>query len=210
MIRVLIADDHPIIRHGFRNIIEKAKGICVAAEASNGYETIEKIRNGKFDILTLDIQMPGLNGVQVLKQLKNENILIPTIVLSIYPEEQYAIRALKAGASGYLTKEAAGNELIEAIRKVACGKKYIGSSLASKLVEYLNTNLEDSPHELLSDREFSVLRYIASGKTVKEIAGKLNLSTNTVSTYRARILQKMNMHTNAELTHYAVKSKIVD
>ena len=185
MIRVLIADDHPIIRHGFRNIIEEEKDICVAAEASNGNEAIEKIRNERFDILTLDIQMPGLTGVQVLKQLKSENILIPTIMLSIYPEEQYAIRALKAGAAGYLTKEAAGNELIEAIRKVASGKKYIGSSLASKLVEYLNKNIENVPHESLSDREYTVLRYIASGKTVKEIAGELNLSTNSSSTYRA-------------------------
>ncbi|MFO7971640.1 MAG: response regulator transcription factor, partial [Desulfobacterales bacterium] len=162
-----------------------------------------------FDVILLDIAMPKKDGLAILKQLKQEKQELPVLVLSMYPEEQYAVRALKMGAAGYLTKITATDELIKAIKKVSAGKKYISNSLAEKLAHYLDTDTEKLPHESLSDREFQVMRMIASGKTVKKIADELSLSINTISTYRIRVLNKMKMMTNSELTYYSIKNQLV-
>lgn len=210
MIKILIADDHPVVRKGLKEIIEEIPDMAVRGEASTGQETLEKVRKGDFDIVVLDISMPGGNGLDILKQLKSEKPEISVLVLSMYPEEQYAVRVLRAGASGYLTKESAPEELIAAIRKAAKGGKYISSSLAEKLAFGLEIDAERPLHETLSDREYQVMRMIASGKTVKEIGEELFLSVKTISTYRSRILEKMKMRTNAELTHYALKHGLVE
>ncbi|HYA85966.1 MAG TPA: response regulator transcription factor [Nitrospirota bacterium] len=210
MIRILIADDHAIVRKGLKQILAETSDMVVTGEASNGYEVLEKVRNGHFDVLLLDISMPGRSGLDILKELKAERPKLPVLVLSMYPEEQYAIRVLKAGASGYLTKESAPDELVVALRKVAQGKKYVSPSLAEKLAFDLEMDTTKPLHEMLSDREYQVLCMVASGKTVGEIAENLSLSAKTISTYRARILDKMNMKNNAELTHYAIQNKLVD
>jgi DNA-binding NarL/FixJ family response regulator len=210
MINILIADDHAIVRKGLKQILAETSDMVVTGEASNGYEVLEKVRNGHFDVLLLDISMPGRSGLDILKELKAERPKLPVLVLSMYPEEQYAIRVLKAGASGYLTKESAPDELVVAMRKVAQGKKYVSPSLAEKLAFDLEMDTTKPLHEMLSDREYQVLCMIASGKTVGEIAENLSLSAKTISTYRARILDKMNMKNNAELTHYAIQNKLVD
>ncbi|MFC1539010.1 response regulator [Candidatus Latescibacterota bacterium] len=209
MIRILIADDHPLIRKGLGQIIEDATGLFIEGEASNGFEVLEKIQIKDFDVIILDISMPGLNGLEVLKQIKIVKPDIPVLILSMYSEEQYAIRALKAGASGYLTKESAPEELVSAIRKIINGGKYISSSLAEILAYDFLGEKNKMPHELLSDREFQVLFMIASGKTVSEIADELFLSVKTVSTYRSRLLGKMNLNNNTELVHYAFKNNII-
>lgn len=209
MIRILIADDHPVIRKGLVQIIEDATGLIIEDEASNGYEVLEKIRTNNFDVIILDISMPGLNGLEVLKQIKIIKSNLPVLILSMYPEEQYAIRALKAGASGYLTKESAPEELVKAILKITNGGKYISSSLAEILAFDFLGEKNKMAHELLSDREFQVMSMIASGKTVSEIADELSLSVKTVSTYRSRILSKMNLNNNAELTHYAFENNLI-
>lgn len=210
MINILIADDHTIVRKGLKQILAETQDMIVAGEASNGYEVMEKVRNNHYDVLLLDISMPGKSGLDILKELKMENPKLPVLVLSMYPEEQYAVRVLRAGASGYLTKESAPEELVVAMRKVARGKKYVSPSLAEKLAVDLEVDASKPPHETLSDREYQVLCMIASGKTVGEIAEKLLLSAKTISTYRARILEKMNMKNSAELTHYAIQNKLVD
>jgi two-component system invasion response regulator UvrY len=210
MIRIAIADDHPIVRAGMKQIISEASDLMVADEASNGHTLLSKIRKENFDVVILDITMPHMDGLDVLKQLKIEKPKLPVIVLSIHPEDQYALRVLKAGASGYVTKTSAPDELIDAIRKVSRGGKYISPSIAEKLAFQLDANFEEMPHEALSDREYQVLCLLASGKTVTEIADKLALSVKTVSTYRARILEKMGMKNTAELIHYAVQNKLVD
>lgn len=208
MIRILIADDYPVIRKGLGQIIEDAAGLIIEDEASNGYEVLEKIRTKDFDVIILDISMPGLNGLEVLKQVKIIKSNLPVLILSMYPEEQYAIRALKAGASGYLTKESAPEELVKAILKITNGGKYISSSLAEILALDFLGEKDKMAHELLSDREFQVMRMIASGKTVSEIADELSLSVKTVSTYRSRILGKMNLNNNAELIRYVYENKL--
>ena len=210
MIKVLIADDHAVVRKGLRQIISETTDIVVADEADNGHEVLEKISKKDYDVVVLDISMPGRSGLDVLKQIKKEKPGLSVLILSIYPEEQYAIRVLKTGASGYLTKDSAPDELISAIRKVSKGGKYITPSLAEKLAVHMNSDFEKPPHELLSNREYQVMRMIASGKTVGEIAELLSLSVKTISTYRSRILVKMNMKNNSELTHYAIKNKLVD
>jgi len=210
MINILIADDHTIVRKGLKQILAETQDMVVAGEASNGFEVMEKVRNNHYDVLLLDISMPGKSGLDILKELKMENPKLPVLVLSMYPEEQYAVRVLRAGASGYLTKESAPEELVVAMRKVARGKKYVSPSLAEKLAVDLEVDASKPPHETLSDREYQVLCMIASGKTVGEIAEKLLLSAKTISTYRARILEKMNMKNSAELTHYAIQNKLVD
>ncbi len=210
MIKILIADDHPVVRKGLKDIIEETPDMMVEDEASNGQETLEKVRKSDFDIVLLDISMPGRSGLEILKELKSEKPDLSVLILSIHPEEQYAVRVLKAGASGYLTKESAPDELIAAIRKASTGKKYISSSLAEKLALYLEIDAEKPLHETLSDREYEVMRMIASGKTITEIAEKLFLSVKTISTYRSRILEKMRMKSNAELTHYALKNRLVE
>ncbi len=209
MIKILIADDHTIVREGLKQIVSNAPGLLVTGEAANGQETLELVRKDNFDVILLDIAMPKKDGLAILKQLKQEKQDLPVLVLSMYPEEQYAVRALKMGAAGYLTKITATDELIKAIKKVSAGKKYISNSLAEKLAHYLDTDTEKLPHESLSDREFQVMRMIASGKTVKKIADELSLSINTISTYRIRVLNKMKMMTNSELTYYSIKNQLV-
>lgn len=210
MIRILIADDHTIVRKGLKQIISETSDMVVAGEAGDGQEVLNKIKKNGFDVVLLDISMPGRTGLDILRELKNEKPRLPVLVLSMYPEEQYAVRVLRAGASGYLTKESAPDELIAAIRRVSIGKKYVTPSLAEKLAVDLDVDSEKPIHETLSDREYQVMCMIASGKTVGEIAEKLALSVKTVSTYRARILDKMKMKNNAELTHYAIQNKLVN
>ena len=210
MIKIVIADDHPIVRAGLKQILADASDIKVVAEAGDGHEILKLIRKGGVDVVLLDITMPGLMGLDALKQMSVENPKLPILVLSMHPEEQYAIRVLKAGASGYLTKAAAPEQLIGAIRKVFRGGRYVSAALAEKLALGLQVGATGLPHENLSDREYQVLCLISSGKTVKEIAEELSLSEKTISTYRTRILEKMDMKSNAELTHYGIKNELVD
>ena len=210
MIKILIADDHAIVREGLKQIVEETSDMVVADEGSNGSEVLDKVRKNDYGVVVLDISMPGRGGLDILKELKALKPKLPVLVLSIHPEEQFAVRALRAGASGYLTKESAPEELIKAIRKISSGGKYISSSLAEKLAFELKVDTEKPLHEALSDREFQIMCMIASGKTVKEIANELMLSAKTISTYRSRVLDKMKMKSNAELTHYAIKYKLVD
>lgn len=213
MIKILIVDDHAIVRDGLRQILDGSPGMAVSGEARNGSELLELLRNNnkkKYDMVLLDLSLPGRGGLDLLKQLKSEFPKLAVLVLSMYPEDQYAVRALKAGAAGYLTKESASDQLVEAVRKAASGGKFISPSLAEKLAFHLETGLDDSPHETLSDREYQVLCLIGSGKTVAEIAGELSLSVKTISTYRGRILAKMGMENNAQLTHYVLKQKLAE
>ncbi len=183
---------------------------AVFGEARNGQEALALMAQGKWDVAVLDITLPGRGGLEVLKEMKRMRPPMPVLILSMHPEDQFAVRMLKAGASGYLTKESAGSELVGAIEKVIGGGRYISPSLAERMASYLDIDVQKAPHERLSDREFLVLRMIASGKTVSAIAGELFLSVKTVSTYRARILEKMDMKNNAELTLYAVQKKLVE
>jgi len=210
LIRILIADDHVIVREGLKQIISETLDMTIADEAVDGHEVLNKALKNDYDVVVLDITMPGINGLDVLKQIKAQKPKLPILVLSVHPEEQYAVRVLRAGASGYLTKESAPDELIAAIRKVSAGKKYVSSSLAEKLAFELETDTEKPLHETLSDREYQVMCMIASGKTVKQIAEELFLSVKTISTYRSRILEKMKMNNNAELTYYAIKHGLVE
>ncbi len=209
MIKLLVADDHVIVRKGIEQIIAETHDIIIAGEASNGYEVIEKVRKNGYDLVLLDVSMPGKDGLEILKELKKQWPKLVVLMISIYPEEQYAIRALRSGASGYLTKESAADELISAIRKVSSGGKYVSLSLAEKLATKLENHSEKPLHERLSDREFRIMCMIASGKTPTEIANELVLSIKTISTYRTRLLKKMNMKNNAEITRYAVENKLI-
>lgn len=210
MINVLIADDHTLFREGLKQIFAETSDILVSGEASGGQEALDELWKNDYDVVVLDISMPGVSGIDVLKQMKSKRPKPNVIVLSMYPEEQYAVRSLKAGASGYLSKNRASHELIAAVRKVSLGGKYISSELAEQLVYEFEDDFEKPVHELLSDREYQVMCMIASGKTVKEIAEELSLSVSTISTNRARILAKMKMRTNAEVTHYAIKRGLVE
>ena len=209
MIKILIADDHPIVRKGLKQILAETPNIIVAGEANNGAEVLTKVLKNEYDVVLLDISMPGRDGIDTLKELKDLKPNLPVLVLSIHSEDQYAVRVLRAGAYGYLTKESAPEELISAIRTVSLGRKYISPSVAEKLVFNLNNNAPKQPHEKLSDREYQVMDLIASGKTVKEISEDLSLSVKTISTYRARILEKMKMKNIAELIRYAIKNGLV-
>lgn len=206
--RVLIADDHAVVRRGLKQILLDEYGALEVGEAGDAHETLRLAREEPWDIVALDISMPDRSGLEVLKELRQTRPRLPVLILTTHPEEQYAVRVLKAGAAGYMTKESAPEHLVEAVRKVTAGGRYITPTLADLLVTQL-TGAEKPPHENLSDREFQVLRLIASGKTVGQIAEELSLSSNTVSTYRARVLEKMGMKTSAELTHYAISNGLV-
>lgn len=210
MIKILIADDHAIVREGLKQIVAETSDMIVADEACTGHEVLDKVRDKQYDVVVLDISMPGGDGLNILKQIKKEMPQLSVLVLSIHPEEQYAVRVLKAGAAGYLTKESAPDELITAIRRVSTGRRYVSYSLAEKLALDLVRDKEKPLYETLSDREYQVMRLIASGKKVKEIAEELCLSVKTISTYRSRILEKMGMKSNAELMHYAIKEGLVE
>ncbi len=210
MIKVLIADDHAVVRSGLKQILAETPDIVVAGEATNGREVLEKLEKQHWDVLVLDITMPGRSGLEILKDIKLLKPELPVLVLSMHAEEQFATRTLKAGASGYLNKESAPEELVKAIRKVCAGGKYVSATQAERMVGELTGDAGKLPHELLSDREYEVLRLIASGKTPTQIASELSLSVKTVSTYRTRILEKMNLATNAQLTHYAIKGGLVE
>lgn len=209
MINVLIADDHPVVRQGIKQILAEDSEIGELGEAKNSQEVMEQVRKGDWDVIILDITMPGRGGLDTLKEIKGEKPKLPVLILSIHPEDQYAVRALKAGAAGYLTKESAPDDLIKAIKKVNIGGKYISNSLAEKLALHLERDAQKQPHEGLSDREYQVLCMIASGKKVKDIVESLFLSVKTISTYRARILEKMKMKSNADLIHYAIQNRLV-
>lgn len=210
-IKVLIADDHAIVREGLRQILADTRDIVVAGDAENGSDAIRQARRGGCDVLLLDISMPDRSGIDVLKQIKKENPQLAVLMLSMHREDQYAIRSLKAGAAGYLNKQSAPAELVDAIRQVAAGKKYVSHALAQELANQVgDENRDIPPHEILSDREYQTLIMIASGKTVSEIAAELALSVKTISMYRSRLLQKMKMRHNAELTHYAIKNRLVE
>jgi len=209
MIKILIADDHSIVREGLKQIVAESPEMAVRGEAVNGQQVLDLVYKTDYDLILLDIAMPGRGGIDTLKQLKIEKPEIPVLILSMYPEDQYALRAIKAGASGYLTKESAPEELIGAIKKVARGGKYVSTDLAEKLVENLGKDTEKPDHTMLSDREYQVMTMIATGKTVKEIGDELSLSVKTISTNRTRALEKMGMKNNAEFTYYAIKQGLV-
>ncbi len=206
--KFLVADDHAVVRKGLVQILIEGFPSAEVVEVSNSQQVLEKVRSGKPDVLLMDISMPGRNGLETLKQLRTEGFKMPVLMLSMHPEEQYAVRVLKAGASGFLNKETATEELLAAVQKVLSGRKYISAAVAEQLAELSGTG--DKPaHELLSDREMQVLQHIASGKTVSEIALEISLSVNTISTYRTRILEKLNLNNNAEVTRYAFDNNLV-
>ncbi|HLP16609.1 MAG TPA: response regulator transcription factor [Bacteroidota bacterium] len=209
MMTILIADDHPIVREGMKQIIAKAQDMTIGGEALNGQEALALLDKGSFDALVLDINMPGRDGLEILKDVRRDHPQVPVLILSMYPEDQVAIRALKAGASGFLNKESAPRELVHALRKIIGGGKYVSEALAEKLALGLDATARAARHDELSDREFQVLKMIASGKEVSEIADELFISVKTVRTYRDRIMEKMNLKNDVELTHYAIKHRLV-
>ena len=210
LINILIVDDHAVVRAGLRQIISCVSDMVVADEADCGIEALRKIGKKRYTVVVLDISMPGKSGLDVLKEIRIEHPKLPVLMLSMYPEDQYAMRALRLGASGYVTKDSAPEELVTAIRTVAAGRKYISSDLAAKLAFNLDVDIKKEPHEILSDREYQVLCTIASGKTISEIADQFSLSVKTISTYRSRILEKMQLKNTAELTNYAIRNHLVD
>jgi DNA-binding NarL/FixJ family response regulator len=207
--KFLIADDHAIVRKGLVQILSEEFQRCEIVEVANSTEVLEEVSNRIWDVILLDISMPGRNGIETLKQMRANGIKAPILMLSMHPEEQYAVRALKAGASGFLNKESATEELLAAVHKVLSGRKYITPSIAEKLSEAIRENSEQPVHISLSDREMQVLQAIAIGKTVSKIAEEICLSVNTISTYRARILEKLALNNNAELTRYALDHNLV-
>ena len=210
MKRILIIDDHAVVRDGVKKIFEEQPEAVVFGEASTRFEAAQLAREQDWDLAVLDLSLGNQSGLEVLKELKQIRPRLPVLILSMHSEEQYARRAFKAGAAGYITKDSPRAELAKAVNLVAAGRRYITSDLAERLVFDLGRDSDRPPHEILSDREFEVMRLIASGKTVTEIAGLLSLSDKTISTYRARLLEKMRMNTNAELTRYAIQNKLVD
>jgi DNA-binding NarL/FixJ family response regulator len=209
MIKILIADDHPVVRQGLKQVLADEVDMKVAGEAANANEVLEKVRREPWDIVLLDITMPGRGGLEVLKDLKRERGKLPVLVLSMHPEDQFGVRVLKAGAAGYMTKDTAPEELVKAIRKVCGGGRYVSPLLAEQLAIRLDSDEPRSRHELLSDREYQVMCLLASGKRVGDIAKDLALSVKTISTYRLRILEKMRFKTNAELTRYALDHGLI-
>lgn len=210
MIRILIVDDHLLIREGFKKIIAPEVDMKVVAECQNAAEALEYLRNGECDMMVLDINMPGKSGLDLLKELPLRETGIKVLMLSMNPEERFAVRALQSGASGYLTKDTVAEDLVEAIRKVSFGGKYVSRALAEQLASYVQQDADKPLHAGLSDREFQVLQLIAAGKTLEEIAGNLALSASSVKTYRQRILQKLNLKSTAEIIRYALKNELAD
>ncbi|WP_295997267.1 response regulator transcription factor [Rugamonas sp.] len=210
IIKVFIADDHAIVRAGLKQILAETRDIVVAGEAENGFDAIQLFRKSDCQVMLLDISLPDRSGIEVLKQVKKEKPELAVLMLSMHREDQYAIRSLKAGAAGYLTKQSAPRELVTAIRQVAGGLKYISAALAQELANHVGEDHEAPPHDSLSDREYQTLTMIASGKTVGAIAKELSLSVKTVSEYRARLLVKMKLKNSAELTHYAIKNQLIE
>jgi two-component system invasion response regulator UvrY len=209
-VRILIADDHAVVRRGLRQILSEAFARSVFGEATNSQEALERVWKEPWDIVILDLTMPGRSGLDVLKEIKRERPKLPVIILSMHPEDQFAVRLLKAGASGYMTKESAPDELVGAVKKAVAGGRYVSTALAEKLASLIVHDAQNAPHENLSDREFLILRMIASGKPVSAIAHDLSLSVKTVSTYRSRLLEKMSMSNNSELVHYAFQNQLVE
>lgn len=210
MITVLLTDDHTIFRRGLSEILDQTPDITVGGEAQDGAEALELLREGTFDVILLDIQMPGRGGLEILKEITRLHSKVGVLMLSMHPVDQYAVRAIKAGALGYLTKERTPYELIDAIRTVAAGRRYIDDTLAQQLAEEVGEGGGDRPHDRLSDRELRVMLLLARGTTVREIAEDLCLSVNTISTYRARILSKMKLRNSAELAYYAIKQGLLE
>jgi two-component system, NarL family, invasion response regulator UvrY len=209
-LKVLIADDHPVVREGIKQIIQKASDIIVGGEALTGQDVLDKMDQESWDAIILDLNMPGKDGLEVLQSIRHEYPRLPILILSIYPEDQMGIRVLRAGASGFLNKESAPKELLNAIRKICSGGKYISPSLAEKLAYDIEMHTDREPHKLLSNREYQILCLLASGKTIIEIAGILSISDKTVRTYRERLLKKVNLTNDVELTHYAIKHNLID
>lgn len=210
MIRTLVVDDHAVVRKGVAKILSDEADIEVVGEAADYPEIRRRLKEVACDVLVLDVQLPGKNGLEIARALKDELPRLAILMLSSYPEDQYAVRALRAGARGYLNKSAAPERLVEAVRALAAGRKYISPEVANALAESVSGEKVDRPHELLSDREFQVLKLIAAGKRLADIAESLSLSPKTVSVYRARVLEKMQLGSNSELTHYALKNALVE
>jgi two-component system invasion response regulator UvrY len=210
MLRVIITDDHPVVLKGLKEIISEGFNDATIDLCSKGYDLLSKISNNDYDIVLLDISLPDINGLEVLKEIKKLKRKLPVLVLSMYPEENYAARAIKGGAQGYLTKGSASDELLQAVRKILSGKKYISPAFAEKMILDFESDTEKTPHENLSDRELQVLSMIGTGKAVKEIAAELNLSANTIRTFRSRILEKLGAKGTSELIHYAIAHNLTE
>lgn len=210
MIKILVADDHPIVRQGLKQTIADTNDMVVTGEASNGQEVLDLIRNNDYDVVLLDISMPVISGVEALKQLQSIKLGLPVLILSVYPEEQYALRVLKSGAAGYIKKDSKPSELLTAIRTVASGKRYVGAGLVQKLADNIINPQSQTTYQALSDQEFSVLRLIVSGKEKKTIAEELYLSPQSISTYRSRLLKKLGLTTDAELVRYAIENHLLE
>ena len=210
MIRIVVADDHTIVREGLKGLLAASGDIEVVGEASDGGQVMERVRALEFDLLLLDMSMPGRSGIELIRQVRSERPKLKILILSMHEESQYAVRAIRAGAAGYLTKESASRQLVEAIRKVAAGGAFISAEVAQQLALGAMPDVKGPPHTALSDREFQIFRMIADGLAVSDIAGRLSLSVKTVSTHKANILQKMNMTTQAELIRYALTHRLVD
>ena len=209
MIRIVIADDHTLMREGLKRIFEGNDEITVVGEAIDGFSVINQVRKGGFDMLLLDLSMPGRSGIDLIRQIRTEAPKLPILVLTMYEEEQYAVRSIRAGAQGYLTKESAGDQLVNAIKKVASGRPYISMEVAEQLALGIMTPENEMPHTQLSDREFEVYNLLASGKSITDIGAQLHLSVKTVSTHKSRILTKMGMHSLAEIVQYAVTHNLL-
>jgi DNA-binding NarL/FixJ family response regulator len=210
VIRVLVADDHAIVRRGIRQILDETNDIVAAGEASSASELWSLLEQGRYHAVILDVNLPGRSGLELLDDLKRQHPELPVLILTVYSEDQYAVRALRAGASGFLTKESAPEKLIDAIRKIVQGGRFITAAVAESLASSVARGGEGPPHEALSNREFQILKLIASGKTVSQIGRELSLSIKTISTHRTRILKKMNLKTNSELTTYAIRNGLVE
>lgn len=208
MLQILIADDHEIVRKGLKQILIDEFAFANIEEVSDGAALVEKAISGSWDIILSDMAMPGLTGLQALEQIKKHNSRVPVLILSMYPADQYALRVIKAGASGYVTKDTAQEELVTAIRRILSGKKYIPSLIAEQIIEEIGDHKKQL-HEILSDRELTVMKLLAEGRSISEIAQQLNLGVTTISTYRSRILEKMNLRTNADLTRYALEHELI-